>query len=207
MKLNLPVVFGIAVIGAGLGMLLLWQPEPTPKELAAPSVERLRAELREKGLTEGRDFVIETPVILSRTEDEIIVRLDVQFPTGDRGREYHRLVVGDKGWEFQQDLGRTFREFVEKETKPACDRLAKRLAERYQEAVRIPAENVRIVHRLRESSETGQPVRVLGSIDIRFRDGGGEGRYVEDFAFTKGAWTLEGQGGQLFDRGPRLPAK
>lgn len=206
MKLNLPLVFGIAVIGAGLGMLLLWQPEPTAQELAAPSVERLRAELREKGLTEGRDFIIDTPIILSRTDDEIIVRLDVKFPTGGMAREYHRLVAGGKGWEFQQDLGRTFPEFVEKEIKPACERLAKRLADRYQEAVSIPAENINIVHRLRESSEPGQPVRVLGSIDIRFKDGGGEGRYVEDFAFTKGVWTLEGQGGQLFDRGPK-PAR
>jgi hypothetical protein len=208
MRLNLPVFVGIAVIVTGLGMLLLWQPEPTPQELAAVSLARLRGELREKGLMEGRDFILDSPVILRRDDEEMIVRLDIRFPNLEPGREYHRLVRTGKGWEFDRDLGKSFREFVERESKPASDRLAKRLAERYQDAVNIPAEKVRIAHRLRESTSPGSPdVRVIGSIDIRFIDGGGEGRYVEDFTFTNGTWTMEGQTGQLFDRGPRAPSQ
>ena len=133
----------------------------------------------------------------------MIVRLEIKFPNRESAREYHRLLRGDKGWEFDRDLARSFGEFAKSEEKAASQRLGKRLAERYQEAVNIPAENVRIGQRIRESTAPGSTdVRIVGSIEIRFRDGGGEGRYIEDFTFANGTWTMEGQGGALYDKGP-----
>ncbi|HKS16995.1 MAG TPA: hypothetical protein VJU16_06765 [Planctomycetota bacterium] len=204
MKLNVPVVVGAGVVVAGLAVLVLWQPEPKPEEVAAASLAKIRAELREKGGVEGQHFVLEPPVILSRTDAEVIVRLEIKFPGREPGREYHRLIRGGQGWEFDRDLGRSFTDFVKAEEKAASERLGKRLAERYQDAVNIPAGNVRIGARLREAAVADSTdVRVLGSIEIRFLDGGGEGRYIEDFSFANGKWTMEGLGGALFDRGPR----
>ncbi len=204
MKPNLPVFVGAAVVVAGLGVLLLWQPEPPPQDLAAASLDHRRAAFHEKGMVEGRDYVIDPPVIFRRAEDELIIRLDWKISSGEIGRDYHRLIQGQKGWEFDRDLNRSFRDFVESEKKAACERLGQRLAERYQGAVDIPAENVKIAHRMRESPATAatEP-RLVGSIDIRYLDKGGEGRYVEDFTLVNGTWTLEGKAGQLFDRGPR----
>jgi len=203
MKPNLPVFVGAAVVAGGLGVLLLWQPEPQPQELAAPSLERIRADFRAQGRAEGRDYIIEPPVILQRAEDEMFVRVDIRFPTGEARRDYHRLLRGGKGWEFDRDLGPSFREFVDREQKAIFDRLAKVLLERYQASVNIPSENIRIAHRLRESATPDSPeIRLVGSVEVWFRDGGGESRYIEDFTFANGAWTLEGTRGKLWDRGP-----
>ena len=210
MKLNLPILIAVAVVLAGLGALVLWQPDPSTLDLLSSSVEHARQSVREQGrkknrvYVEGRDFIIDTPIILSRTHDEMLVRVDIRFDQAEPGREYHRVLRNEKAWVVDLDLGAHFRDFVEREKKALCDRLAKRLQERYQAAVDIPAENVRIAHRLREAPATGTPdVRLLGSVEIWFRDGGGEGRYIEDFTFAKGAWTPEPGGGSLFDRGPR----
>jgi len=206
MKLNLPLMIGAVVVAAALGALLLWKPEPTPQQLAQASVERVRADLQKSGKSEGRDYVIETPVIVNRSEDEMIVRIDVKLATGEANREYHRLVLADSGWEFSLDLWKSFKAFVETEKAAACERLAKKLLERYQESINIPADKVRIASRLRESTPYGSTeTKVIGSIHIQFLDGPGEGRYVEDFVLVKGAWTMDGPSGQLFDRGPRTP--
>ena len=207
MKLNLPLMIGTVVVAAGIGALLLWRPEPTTQELVQPSVERVRAELQKAGKAEGRDYVIDPPVIVSRTEEEMIVRIDVKFATGELNREYHRLVLSDSGWEFSLDLWKSFKDFVETEKKAACERLAKKRLERYQASIDIPADKVRIASRLRESTAYGSTeTKVVGAIHIQFLDGGGEGRYVEDFVLVKGAWTMDGPSGQLFDRGPRTPS-
>lgn len=201
MKLNLPLLIAVGVLLTGLGVLLLWQPDPPPQALAEPAVEHLRAELRKDGRVEGRDFVIDTPAIVRQSEEELIVRLDVRFPTGLKTNEYFRLLRNRKGWAFDRDLGVNFRDFVDREKKSVCDRLAKRLQERYQAAVDIPAENVRIYNRVREVAPPGSTEpRLVGSVEVWFRDAGGEGRWIEDFAFDKGTWTSEG--GNLFDKGP-----
>lgn len=205
MRSFLPVLIGAAVVAAGLGLLLLWQPEPPLEQILAPSLERVRADLNARALVEGRDYRLDPPIVLSRTDAEIIVRHDVKAPAGELGREYHRLVKDDTGWKLDRDLRRSFSEFVEKESRAACDRLGKRLAERYQDKVDIPGERVKIGHRLRESEPAAsKEVRVIGSLDIRYLDAGGEGRYVEDFTFSNGTWTMDGTAGQLFDRGPRV---
>jgi hypothetical protein len=204
MKPNVPILVGAAVVAGGLGVLLLWQPEPPPQDVAAPSLERIRADFRAQGASEGRDFLIDPPVILSRTDDEMFVRIDVKFPAGPVRRDYHRLVRGEKGWAFDRDLGANFVDFLKREQKNVFDRLGKVLAERYQAAVEIPSENIRLAQRLREiTSADTKETRLVGSIEVWFRDGGGESRYIEDFAFANGTWNLDGTMGKLFDRGPK----
>lgn len=204
MKLNVPLLVGAAVVAAGLAALVLWQPEPKPEETAAASLDRVRAELREKGGVEGRDFILDPPVFLKRGDDEMIVRIDIRFPNREPGREFHRLLRGDKGWEVDRNIWRSFIDFAKAEEKAARDRCAKRLQERYQDAVNIPGENVRVGTRMMEIPVTGTPeVRLAGYIDIAYVDRGAEGMYVEEFTFEKGAWKMEGTTGRLFDKGPR----
>jgi hypothetical protein len=205
MKLNLPILLGAAVVAAGLVALLLWKPAPQAQELAAPSLARLRADMTAKGKVEGRDYVIDPPVLLRQDDEEMLVRIDAKLDTGELFREYHRLTTGDHGWQFDQDLGITFRDFAEREKKTACDRLGAELTSRYNANVDIPAANVRIGHRLQEGRDdaTGQ-VRIVGYIDIMFVDKGAESRYVESFTLQKGKWVMEGQRGKLFDRGPAV---
>lgn len=211
MKLNLPFFVGAGVVVAGLAVLVLWQPEPQAKDLAAPAVERLRAELKEQGKLEGKNYIFDEPVILRRDDEEMIVRIDYHFSTLEAspgGREYYRLLRTSDGWGVDKNLKRHFTEFAERERKPASDRLAQQLVERYQSSVDIPGANVRIGSRLAEGKETDPPEdRILGYIDIVFVDQGSESRYVEKYTLRKGAWTMEGSRGQLFDRGPRAPPR
>ncbi len=206
MKLNLPILVGAAIVLAGLGVLLLWQPEVTPGEIAAPAVDHLRGELRAQGAVEGRDFVVDGPVFVRRTGEEAIVRLDIKVPSAPAAPRYFRLVPAGAGWKLDKDLDKDFTAFVEKEIKEACARLGKELSERYQAAVDIPPENVRIGSRVREAVPlSSTEPQLVGSIDIMYIDKGGEGRYVEDFTYMNGTWNMEGSRGQLFDRGPKPP--
>lgn len=204
MKLNLPVFVGAAIVLAGLGVLILWKPELTPQEIAAPAVDHLRGELRAQGAVEGRDFVVDGPVFIRRTGEEAVIRLDVKSPPSRSDPRYFRLVPGGAAWKLDRDLDKDFAAFVEKEVKAACARLGKELSERFQAAVDIPPENVRIGSRVRETTPlSSTEPQLVGSIDIRYLDKGAEGRYVEDFTFMNGTWNMEGTRGQLFDRGPR----
>jgi hypothetical protein len=199
MKLNVPVLVGAAVVAAGLAVLVLWQPEKA-EEIAAVSLARIQADLREGAASRGATSSSKRPPSQPRRR-RMIVRLEISSPTASPPA-VPPAAARRKGWEFDRDLGRSFGEFAKAE-KATSQRLGKRLAERYQEAVNIPAENVRIAQRIRESTAPGSTdVRIVGSIEIRFRDGGGEGRYIEDFTFANGTWTMEGQGGALYDKGP-----
>lgn len=202
MRMNLPLAVGAAVVAAGLAVLVLWQPEPTTGELAAPAVEFVRARLRDQGKVEGRDVVLDPPVILRRTAENVLVAIDLRSPTGQVVREHHRILRADGSWRHERDLGADFRQFVARETKTICDGLARRLGERYQDAVSIPSENVLLGSRLREVDDPGSAgKRVVGIVEIRYRDGAGEGRWLEEFAFENGTWAS--QGGTLQDRVPR----
>ncbi|HEU4339305.1 MAG TPA: hypothetical protein VFS19_04490 [Planctomycetota bacterium] len=211
MKPNIPLVLGAGVVVAGLAVLVLWQPEPQAKDLAAPAVERLRAEMKEKGKLEGKDYIFDEPAILRRDDQEMIVRIDVKYSTLEAtqgSREYYRLLRTSDGWGFDKNLRRHFTDFAERERTPATSRLAQQLVERYQASVDIPGANVRIASRLSEGKETDPPEeRILGYIDILFVDQGAESRYVEKYTLRKGVWTMEGTRGQLFDRGPRTPPR
>ena len=211
MRPNIPIVVGAGVVAAGLAVLLLWQPEPQAKDLAAPAIERLRADMKTQGKSEGKDYIFDVPVILRRDDEEIIVRIDVRYSTTDAnpgGREYYRLLRTSEGWEFDKDLKRNFVDFAERERKPASDRLAAQLVERYQTSVDIPGANVRIGSRHAEGKETDPPEdRLVGYIDIVFMDQGAQSRYVEKYTLKKGTWTMEGTRGQLFDKGPRTPPR
>jgi len=192
-------------------VLLLWQPEPQAKDLAAPAVERLRADMKEKGKLEGKDYIFDPPIILRRDDEEMIVRIDVRLSNLEATpgtREYYRLLRTSDGWGFDKNLRRHFTEFAERERVPASTRLAQQLVERYQTSVDIPGANVRIGSRLAEGKDTDPPEeRLLGYIDILFVDQGSESRYVEKYMLKKGTWTMDGTRGQLFDRGPRTPPR
>jgi hypothetical protein len=200
MRLNLPVLVGGSVVAVGLAVLVLWKPPPPPEDLARPAVERLRGLLRDQGKMEGRDFVIAPPVVMRHTEDEIIVRLDVQGSSGEILREYDRLRPGRDGWEFDRELTQDFQEFVDREQKAICDRLGKRLAQTYHGSVDIPADRVRINSKLTEKpGDAKNPPQLVGRVEVRFRDSG-EGLWVEEFRLEKGQWVSEG--GTLYDKGP-----
>jgi hypothetical protein len=204
MKLNVPVFVGAAIILAGLVVLALWKPELTPEQIAAPAMEHLRGDLRAQGAVEGRDFVLDAPVFIRRSDEEAVVRLDVKSPNAPAAPRYFRLVPAAEGWKLDRDLDQDFNAFAEREIAASCKRLGKELADRYQAAIDIPPENVRVGKRLREVTANGSTTpEVVGAIDIRYLDKGGEGRYVEDFNWVGGAWKMDGTRGQLFDRGPR----
>src|SRR5688572_5853367 len=169
MKLNLPVFVGAAVVAAGLGALILWKPDVPIEQILAPSTQRLRAALAAEGAMEGRDFTIEPPVVLNRSEEEMNVRINVKFNKREPGLQYHRYLRREGQWEFDRDVGASFAAFAETERTATCDRLGKRLAERYQDKVEIPGEQVRIGHRVREAKE-GEATRLVGTLDVRYND-------------------------------------
>ena len=204
MKLNVPLVIAAVIIAGGLFVLAVWKPEPTIEEITAPSVEILRSQLREKQFTEGKQYRLEPPVILKRTDAEIIVRHEIHFMDGGKFREYHRLVRGPKGWEVGVDIRKSFEAFVGQEKDASFDRVGKALAQRYRDSVNIPGEQIRMNTRLLETPvEDSKDILLKGYIDIGYNDRGGEGMYIEEFLFTDGKWQMEGTVGKLFDRGPR----
>ena len=207
MKPNLPLLVGGAIVATGLAALLLWQPDPSPEELARPALEHHRTVMQGLGKLPGRDYVVAPPDILSRDDEEVIVRLDIHLPTGGGAREYFRVKRSGKGWEFDRDLGQSWTDFVKGEEKAVFDRLGKRLAERLNAAIKIPSENVRTAFQLRDDAPPGPrapdapPARVIGKVTVTYNDRGAVGRYVEEFALEKGEWKIQGAG-SLYDAGP-----
>jgi hypothetical protein len=207
MKPNLPLLVGGAIVATGLAILLLWQPEPSPEELARPALEHHRSVMQGLQKLPGQDYRVDPPVLLSRDEEEVVLRLDVRLPGGGGAREYYRLKRAGRGWAFDRDLSQSFTDFVKEQERAILDRLGARLAERLNSSIRIPAENIRISFHLRDDVPAGPrppdapPARLIGRVTVNFNDRGAVSMYVEEFAFEKGEWRLQGAG-NLFDRGP-----
>jgi len=210
MKLNLPLLVGGSIVATGLAVLLLWTPEPTAEELARPAVEHHRSIMQGLQKLPGRDYIVDPPAILSRNDEEVIVRLDIHLPTGGGAREYYRIKRSGKGLQFDRDLGQSWTDFVKQEQQKVYDRLGTRLAERLNSDIRIPAEKLRLTFQLRDDAPAGPrapdapPARVIGKISVTYNDRGAVGMYVEEFNLEKGEWKIQGAG-SLYDRGPGSP--
>lgn len=183
---------------AGVAVLAVVMAGPGPGEdpnSAAAAADEVRARYAKLGRTEGKDFTIETPVVVSKADDAMLVRLNVR---GFEDRAwYFELKRDGRAWKVAADLDKSFDDFLKSEDAKIRDRLGKQLVDRFRAEVQYRVESARIRLVDREGD-------VFGTTDWIYMEKGGRGRYLEEFRYENGAWTSMGAG-QLFDMpgGPR----